>query len=99
MVRHLLILALLGGTPHAQAPDVGTEYADRVRPLMVRYCLECHSTKVKKGDLDLERFGSIEAIRKDLRPWPQVIENLETGEMPPKKSKQPSAEERGRIAA
>src|SRR5205814_7853992 len=36
---------------------------------------------------------------KDLKPWPLVIENLENGEMPPKKSPQPSAEERGAIAA
>src|ERR1043166_4218672 len=97
--RVLLLLSCLAGVALAAADDVATEYADRVRPLLSKYCLECHSTKAKKGDLDLERFTSLEAIRKDLRPWAQVIENLETGEMPPKKNRQPSAEERRVMAA
>jgi hypothetical protein len=80
------------------APDLGSEYAERVKPILAKHCLTCHSTEKKKGDLDLERFGSLAAIRKDLRPWPMVVENLENGEMPPKKSPQPSAEERRTIA-
>jgi hypothetical protein len=64
---------------------------------MKKYCLSCHSTAAKKGSLDLERFASIEQIRKDLKPWQHVIEQLEAGEMPPKEKPQPSADERKQI--
>ncbi|MFO0970302.1 MAG: DUF1592 domain-containing protein [Gemmataceae bacterium] len=73
--------------------EPGDVYAGRVRPLLQKYCYACHSTKAHKGELDLERFGSLEAVRKDVKPWPHVIEQLEAGEMPPKGKPQPSPEE------
>ena len=73
------------------------EYATVVRPLVKKYCLACHSTKVKKGSLDLERFASLDGVRKDLKPWQQTIEMLEAGEMPPKGKPQPTAQERKQL--
>src|SRR5207253_95546 len=70
------------------------EYAAAARPLVQKYCLSCHSTKLKKGSLDLERFASSADVRKDLKVWQQTIEMLETDEMPPKSKPQPTAEER-----
>jgi hypothetical protein len=79
--------------------DPKTEYATLVQPLLTKYCLNCHSTKGKKGSLDLERFASLDQVRKDLKPWQQVIEMLEADEMPPKKKPQPTAEERKQLVA
>jgi hypothetical protein len=73
------------------------EFATTIRPLIQKYCLECHSTKVHKSGLDLERFATLDSIRKDLKPWPQVLELVEAGEMPHRDSKQPTAEERKRV--
>src|SRR5207248_6469270 len=44
-----------------------------------------------------ERFASIELVRKDLKPWQQMIEMLEAGEMPPKEKPQPTAGERAQL--
>jgi hypothetical protein len=33
-------------------------------------------------------------IRKEVRPWQHLIEQVEVGEMPPKAKPQPTAEER-----
>ena len=95
------MIALIGGTGTAEKPatDRPTEYIKDVRPLLKKYCLDCHSTKVKKGSLDLERFASLDQVRKDLKPWQQMIEQLEAGEMPPKEKPQPTAEERKQIIA
>src|ERR1043166_1529005 len=79
------------------AGDLDDAYAKRVAPLLKKYCFECHSTKARKGQLDLERFTTLAAIRKDLKPWPHLIEQLEVGEMPPKEKPQPTAEERKTI--
>ncbi|HZU38754.1 MAG TPA: DUF1587 domain-containing protein, partial [Gemmataceae bacterium] len=90
--------ALAGGTG-AAPPDLAHQYAAQVRPLMARYCLKCHSTRKHKGDLDLERFTSFAMIGKDMRPWQEALERLESGEMPPKKSAQPTAQERKHLLA
>src|SRR5262249_19795215 len=79
--------------------DAKAEYATAVQPLIRKYCLACHSAKVKKGSLDLERFASLDQVRKDLKPWQHLIEQLETEEMPPKEKPQPTAKERTQIIA
>ena len=66
----------------------------KVRPLLKQYCLGCHSTELKKGELDLERFVSLDVARNDLKPWQSLIEMLDAGEMPPKGKPRPSDDER-----
>jgi hypothetical protein len=89
----------LGQGDKTKTIELAAEYGKEIRPLLTKYCLSCHSTKKKKGDLDLERFGSVAEARKDLRVWQHVQEMLETGEMPPKKNPQPRPEERRRLVA
>jgi hypothetical protein len=97
----LLCFSFLGvksADKRASSPgDPQNDYAATVRPLLQQYCLSCHSTKVKKGSLDLERFASLDQVRKDLKPWQGMIEMLEAGEMPPKNKAQPTAEERRQL--
>jgi mono/diheme cytochrome c family protein len=100
LVIGLGLLALAQGQGSVpKPPDAPAEYAQVVQPLVKRYCLDCHSTKAKKGSLDLERFGALEQVRKDIKPWQQTIEMLEAGEMPPKGKPQPTADERKQLVA
>jgi hypothetical protein len=87
------------GAGQSPQREPNERYLKEVQPLLKRYCLECHSTKLKKGHLDLERFGSIEQVRKELKRWQQVLEQLEAGEMPPKEKPQPTAAERKQLVA
>jgi hypothetical protein len=88
-------------TPNAPAaePTASSEsdFAQEIRPLLARYCLDCHSTEKPKGDLDLEQFRSLPDIRKHPRIWQGVVEQLHNGEMPPKDKPQPSTPERQRL--
>jgi hypothetical protein len=86
--------AALHGDSPASPKQQADAYLKRVQPLLKKYCFACHSTKVHKGDLDLERFESLAAIRKDLRPWQHLLERVEVGEMPPEKKPQPTKDER-----
>jgi hypothetical protein len=95
---------LLAGVPHqvptgAQEPRhvASADYADAVLPVMKKYCLGCHSTQAKKGSLDLERFATVADIRKDLKVWQSVIEQVEAGEMPPKERPQLTAAEKNQF--
>ena len=97
----LVLVAWRGGWAGGEqkaAPEPQTDFAT-IRPLVQKYCLGCHSTKLKKGSLDLERFAAVADVRKDLKVWQQTIEMLETGEMPPKEKPQPTADERKQLIA
>jgi hypothetical protein len=93
-----LVLALFvqGQGPPAPA-DLNAEYATAVLPLVKKYCLECHATAVKRGGLDLERFATVQDVRKQVKPWQQAIEQLEASEMPPRRKPQPTEAERKQL--
>lgn len=73
--------------------DLGRQYAQQFQPLVAQYCVDCHSTEAKEGELDLERFPAFSDVRKDAAAWQKVAEMLTNGEMPPEDSAQPSADE------
>jgi hypothetical protein len=93
----LAITTVTVGQGEKPMADPAAEYTKNIQPFLSQYCLGCHSTKKKKGELDLERFASLDLVRKDTLAWQSVAEMLENGEMPPKGSPQPSAEERRRL--
>ena len=65
------------------------EYRAQIRPVMQEFCLSCHSTELRTGELDLERFTTLAEVRRDTNTWLKVVEMLDNGEMPPKPAKQP----------
>ncbi|MFP6767221.1 MAG: DUF1587 domain-containing protein, partial [Planctomycetaceae bacterium] len=69
----------------------------QARPLLNRFCLRCHSQKEKKGDLDLEQFKTLAAVRRGIPAWLKVAEMLDNGEMPPSDSSQPSVAQRKQL--
>ncbi len=101
----ILALVCLAAAPAVRADGpqgdpfagLGEEYARQTRPLMKQFCLDCHSTAKQTGELDLERFGTLEAVRRGTKVWLKVAEMLDNGEMPPKDAKQPSAAQRKQL--
>jgi AraC-like DNA-binding protein len=77
-----------------QFAGLADEYATQVRPLAREFCLGCHSTAARTGELDLERFSTLDEARRDTKAWLKVAEMLDNGEMPPKSAKQPAPEQR-----
>ena len=72
---------------------IGSQYESEILPLLESHCLKCHDENNAKGDLDLERMESLEVVRQDPRIWQKVLFMVDNDEMPPKKSKQLSAEQ------
>lgn len=81
----------------AAPADNQATYLAQARPLIEKYCLACHSTEKHKGDIDLEHYTTLALIRKDVKPWQSMVEQLESEEMPPKGKPKPSEEERARL--
>src|SRR5262245_58728228 len=70
----------------------GEDFRSRIQPMLQEYCLKCHSTEKHKGDLDLERFSSLDEVMKHPKVWQAVAEQLANSEMPPKDKPQPNPE-------
>ena len=100
MIVAVLVVSDLPVTNRSFARDavpfarLDAEFQKSIRPLLSRYCLGCHSTTKKVGELDLEQFTTFAAVRKGTKSWLKVVEMLDNGEMPPKKSAQPTATQR-----
>ena len=73
-------------------------FTAEIRPLLQKYCLDCHNADKQKGDVDLTHFGSPQNVVKDFKLWQTMLQQVEEEEMPPKKPL-PSAAEREEIVA
>ena len=96
------VIVMLGTARAKEAQPPGellSSYSTHIRPLLERFCLECHSTEKMEGQLDLEHFTTIDHVRADLDAWEVVVEMLDGGEMPPKEGQQPSVEQREQLVA
>ncbi|MDQ3624301.1 MAG: DUF1587 domain-containing protein, partial [Verrucomicrobiota bacterium] len=79
-------------------PADGEFFQQQIRPVLEEYCLKCHSTEKQQGDLDLEPFSSVDAVKRHPKVWQAVAEQLAHNEMPPKDKPQPSPAEKERLS-
>ncbi len=92
----LLFVALaLGSFPEISSAD--DEFEQTIRPILRDYCVTCHSTDQQEGELDLERFGSLDQVKRHADVWEQVQEQLTLGTMPPNDAQQLSPEQKQRL--
>jgi mono/diheme cytochrome c family protein len=84
-------------TPPVSFEMLADHYSSEIRPIVVGFCVECHSTAEKEGELDLERFASLADVRRQPRVWQKVAEMLNNGEMPPQSADQPSPDQRRQL--
>lgn len=71
------------------------EYQNDIRPLLEKYCSECHGDKTQKGQVRFDEFTGYRSS--DVQLWTLVHEMLSDGEMPPEDKPQPSDVERQRL--
>ncbi len=86
--------------PGTATPDwegMGRDYEARVRPLVGRYCVECHSADNAEADVNLTAFAAWGDVRNDPRTWQKVGVMLDSGQMPPKDADQPTADEQKQL--
>ena len=90
----ILGISLLVTSPGQMATPrpVANELDPKAVGFINQYCLRCHTTAKREGELDLESLLKVgEASKpKNGKIWRKVREMLDTGEMPPKESKQPT---------
>jgi hypothetical protein len=83
-IPHLLLLCVIAGPVVAAAP---------FEAFLKTHCIKCHGPKKEKGDLRLDRLSRDFKLGADTHHWAEVIEQINAGEMPPKKQKRPAQKE------
>jgi len=78
----------------APAKGLETRYQKDVRPILETLCFECHDADTQKGDIRLDTLGGGLTDASNATAWHDVLDQLSLGEMPPKKSTQPTSEQR-----
>jgi hypothetical protein len=103
LIAAALATALLIPLPRPAAAEeadlkaMETAYQPDIVPLLATYCFRCHAGDTIEGEIDLSIFKTVGDARKDTKTWQKIDEMLATGQMPPKRSKQPTDAEKGRI--
>jgi mono/diheme cytochrome c family protein len=97
---HLPLVLLLLGTPRettGAAPADGEEFDKAVRPFLETHCVRCHGPAKQKGELRVDTLPRDFASSSAAGRWGDILERLNTGEMPPKGEPKPKADESARI--
>jgi hypothetical protein len=81
-------------TPVVAADAKADHFATTVRPLVAKYCADCHTGKTAEADLDLSTFATIADVKKAPKVWQKVGEMVDGGQMPPKNAPQPTPDEK-----
>src|SRR5579872_1732314 len=103
LVNGLAAATLLLGTPARAGDEAGsaapaglsapTGFARDVLPFLSRHCFACHGNGKSRGDLSLDRYRDERAVERDRKVWENVIEMVQSGEMPPRKRPRPTGAE------
>jgi mono/diheme cytochrome c family protein len=70
--------------------------AESFEAFLETHCLRCHGPEKEKGDLRIDQLSRDFKLGADTHHWAEVIEQVNSGEMPPKKEKRPT---QGEIAS
>lgn len=79
----LLLLGSAGAMPAAEPFEA----------FLKTHCVRCHGPEKEKGDLRIDQLSRDFKVGADTHHWAEVIEQVNSGEMPPKKEKRPSQAE------
>ncbi|CAM9688851.1 unnamed protein product [Discosporangium mesarthrocarpum] len=72
-------------------------FEKEIRPLVERYCNDCHSGETTEADIDLGAFATHADVRRQVNVWLKVRTMLDSRQMPPKDSRQPTDDEWKRL--
>ena len=86
-----LVIALSLNSVQAASP------LDKLRPFLTKHCYECHGPRKQKNDMRFDTLGTELSEKETLAAWQGILDQLNLGEMPPKKNPQPEAQELARV--
>ena len=84
MMRLLLPVSILLLLPAASfADDAADTFKSRVMPVLSAHCTKCHGGEKPKAKISLAGARTPEQLRAEAKLWFRVLEQIESGSMPP----------------
>jgi Protein of unknown function (DUF1592)/Protein of unknown function (DUF1588)/Protein of unknown function (DUF1595)/Protein of unknown function (DUF1587)/Protein of unknown function (DUF1585)/Planctomycete cytochrome C len=80
LVAHLLLPLTVGG-------------AEPYEAFLTKHCVRCHGAEKSKGELRVDRLTRDFKAGTDAQRWAEVVEKINSGEMPPKNEPKPTQDE------
>jgi mono/diheme cytochrome c family protein len=81
-----ILLAHLGLAGTARA-------AEPFDAFLEKHCIRCHGPEKEKGELRIDQLSRDFKLGADAHRWADMIDQINSGDMPPKKEKKPTQEE------
>ncbi len=78
------------GPPEATFQHLEQQFRDEFSPLLRQYCYSCHSDDRIEAEIDFKTFSSLDDLRRDVQVWQRTRTMLDSEQMPPIESRQPS---------
>lgn len=72
-------------------------FSQRIRPLLVEFCFDCHDDDTQKGGVNLARFKTDRSLHQEVRLWENALRQVEEKVMPPRNKAQPDADQFHRL--
>ena len=94
MKIQLLSISILCGFKSLLGADSALEAH---KPFLKAHCFECHGPDKQKGELRFDTLGNDLSDLHTLEAWQGILDQLNLGEMPPKKQPKPPFEETSRL--
>ncbi len=88
----LIALSAVGFAQSARATEAA-DFEKTVKPFFREHCFKCHDERKQKGDLRLDTLPADFTGIKTSGHWTDILDELNSGEMPPKKEPQPKPQE------
>ncbi|MFK7777039.1 MAG: DUF1592 domain-containing protein [Gimesia sp.] len=75
-------------------------FTTQIKPLLTKYCLDCHTGEESEAGLSLEKYTTRSSILKHREAWEKIVQRIQIQSMPPKDSDPlPTDKEREAILA
>ena len=101
LISSLLALLLAGPAVLADetkpAIDATVRFSDNVNRFLSTYCISCHGPQKSESGVRLDQFSQDLTNGPHADDWHEVLDALNKGQMPPRKAKQPSNDERQEV--
>jgi hypothetical protein len=92
-----ILIALPIGLRADAAEPPRDAFREQVRPVLRRYCIDCHNADDASAGIAFDRFDDEAAALAEGDAWFRALDALETRIMPPDDARQPGADEIARV--
>ena len=80
-------------------PTPGARYHKEIKPVLEKFCFDCHADGANKGNMSLDEFKDDDDMLAHKGQWLAIMKNVRAGVMPPPGKPRPTEAQQKQLAA